>query len=228
LQKVAADHANVAFIWMLAAIWAVVRGLKNPQEAASPSWLDKIEHRAAADLIVQFRNPPMGDWNFTVFQTTLALCALRMLGVPADDERVMTGVGWLHDMRDTGNFHQWHQFRTTVWSTALTLRALFCCGARRSDPGVAKAVAWLVSAQVRRDLPDLQPSPPGAPRHGGWAFERFNVTVPDADDTSVALAALAMSLDAPPGDSFHDGAPPQTPPQALHDGTPPQTPPKTP
>jgi squalene cyclase len=211
VQKLTIHRVNVAFVWMLVAVWAVIRGLKSPAEVGSPSWLARIEHRAAVDLIVQFQNPE-GDWNYTVFQTTLALAALRSLGVPADDERMKRGVGWLHRQRDVivdpvsgkETSLYWHQFTTGIWSTALTLRALFCSGVARSDPRVAKGVDWLMAAQLHGDLPALQPMPAGAPRHGGWAFERRNVTVPDADDTAVALGALAMALQGEPGERLDE------------------------
>ncbi len=74
------------------------------------------------------------------------------------------------------------------------MRALLARVSRAGDPHVARAVSWLVESQVNDDLPELVPTPPGAPRQGAGPFEAFNTTVPDADDTAVVLGALGLAL----------------------------------
>src|SRR5262249_41106513 len=140
-----------------------------------------------------------GSFNATVFQTAIAAAAYHALGLPADDERLATAIEWLRDQQDSPQGPDtdsvtFHGFWTTVWTTALTLRAMLCAGVSRRDPRVNRAVQWFAEAQVQVELPALVPSKPGAPRRGGWAFERDNHTVPDSDDTAVVLGVLGLAL----------------------------------
>ena len=82
-----------------------------------------------------------------------------------------------------------------MWTTAIAVRALLQSGVARDDATIAQALDWLVRAQVQVPMP--LPSQPrkGAPRTGGWAFEGpANVTMPDCDDTGLALGPMGLAL----------------------------------
>lgn len=76
-----------------------------------------------------------------------------------------------------------------VWDTALTLNALGDAGVSPEQPGVRKAVQWLLDKEVRRpgDWSLINPNLPPA----GWFFEYRNGFYPDTDDTAMVLMALA-------------------------------------
>jgi squalene cyclase len=109
--------------------------------------------------------------------TALALAALHAIGVPRTDKRFVKGLRWLRTQRvkaPTGE--RYDIFSTDVWPTCFTIRALLASGVPVTDPAITRAANWLISIQ----------------RRGSWAFQGANSTTPDADDTAVALAALAM------------------------------------
>ena len=70
-------------------------------------------------------------------------------------------------------------FYTDIWPTAFVLRALLESGTPVTDPAISRAINWLIAVQ----------------RDGTWAFQATNTTTPDADDTAVAMAALAIARD---------------------------------
>jgi squalene cyclase len=59
------------------------------------------------------------------------------------------------------------------------LRALLESGTRVTDPAIRRAINWLIAVQ----------------RSGSWAFQATNTTTPDMDDTSMAMATLAIARD---------------------------------
>lgn len=196
---VARHRMNVACLWLGVAIWSILAGLRRPADRLAPSWLESAERRKALEILSQFQNP-LGSFNACVMQTSIAAAALHCLGVAADDERLVRALRWLCHRQEeapapTGPAATFHEFHTSVWTTALFVRALLASGVSRADPFVVRSVEWLVRSQVKADLPRLVPSRPGAPRRGGWSFEAHNITVPDADDTAVVLGALGLALE---------------------------------
>jgi squalene cyclase len=112
--------------------------------------------------------------------TALALAALHALGVPRDDRRFTKGLRWLRTQQaKVGEGVRFDVFSTDVWPTTFALRALLASGVPATDPVITRAANWLISIQ----------------RKGSWAFQATNSTTPDADDTAVALAALALVRD---------------------------------
>jgi len=73
----------------------------------------------------------------------------------------------------------------SVWLTSLSVDAL-CCGGRSFGAGAGRTLGWLLDRQHVRRHP-YTGSPPG-----GWAWTHLPGGVPDADDTSGALRALAL------------------------------------
>ena len=68
-------------------------------------------------------------------------------------------------------------FSADVWITAFRVRALIAHGLKPWSPPVLRSVKWLTTVQ----------------RNGSWAFQAGNTALPDMDDTSMALAALAIA-----------------------------------
>jgi len=79
----------------------------------------------------------------------------------------------------------------SVWLTTLSVLAL---GADKL-PDVAATTRWLLQQQVRRRHPYTGAEP------GGWGWSHLSGSVPDADDTSGALLALAELLPHPEADT---------------------------
>jgi squalene-hopene/tetraprenyl-beta-curcumene cyclase len=75
-----------------------------------------------------------------------------------------------------------------VWDTAITLTTLCRSGIGPDHPAAGKAVAWLLSQEVRM-AGDWVVNNPG-PEPTGWCFEFNNPFSPDVDDTAMVLLAL--------------------------------------
>ncbi len=81
-----------------------------------------------------------------------------------------------------------------VWDTGLALLALTQAGLTADNPAVANAIEWLMREQLFGPGDWQVHAPKGTPG-GGWAFEFFNASYPDTDDT--AIVALALHRAAP-------------------------------
>ena len=80
---------------------------------------------------------------------------------------------------------------STVWDTALLSYALQEAQVPKASKVIHNASAYLLRKQQTKKVdwsvhaPDLFP--------GGWGFSDVNTTIPDIDDTTAALRALARS-----------------------------------
>jgi squalene-hopene/tetraprenyl-beta-curcumene cyclase len=75
-----------------------------------------------------------------------------------------------------------------VWDTAITLTTICRSGIGPENPAARKAVAWLLSQEIRI-AGDWVVNNPG-PEPTGWCFEFNNPFSPDVDDTAMVLLAL--------------------------------------
>ncbi len=141
----------------------------------------------------QFQNPD-GSWNAAVYCTVFNLIALAGVGLTAHDPMMRKGLAFIESRktrRDGGIFVS--IFDGEIWETAFSVLALSACGVPASDPAMEKGVAYLERVQCTHPQPRLNQPKPGAPRVGGWAFQANNETMPDCDDTGLALAALGVA-----------------------------------
>ncbi|MCI0573311.1 MAG: hypothetical protein L0Y66_21400, partial [Myxococcaceae bacterium] len=147
-------------------------------------------------LLETFQNQD-GSWNANTLQGALALPALRAAGLPADDDRMQRGIAWLlaQRVRDERGL-RFDAFGSAVWTTAFNVRALLASGVPAKDPDVQRALAWLVDSQLDIPQPEVDNRNPGAPRTGGWAFQRGNHTMADCDDAGVVFSPFGMALTA--------------------------------
>ncbi|QPJ61876.1 MAG: squalene--hopene cyclase [Candidatus Nitronauta litoralis] len=75
-----------------------------------------------------------------------------------------------------------------LWDTAIAANALMDSGVQEDHPSIVQACDWMLTKQVTR-RGDWRFKNPGTPA-GGWAFEFFNESYPDCDDTAEILMAL--------------------------------------
>ena len=138
-----------------------------------------------------------GSWNASTVQTALILPAVRAAGLPADHPMVARTMAWLESqfVRDDDGLHV-DAFGSPVWCTAANVRALLAAGASPSDPGMVRALDWLVGVQSLIEQPEVDNRNPGAPRVGGWAFQPGNETMVDNDDTGAVVTAFGEVLAA--------------------------------
>jgi squalene-hopene/tetraprenyl-beta-curcumene cyclase len=76
-----------------------------------------------------------------------------------------------------------------VWDTGIALYALTDCGFDSTDPGAARASAWL-RARECRSVGDWAAHLDAPVAPSGWAFEYDNPHYPDCDDTAMVAMAL--------------------------------------
>jgi squalene cyclase len=192
---------NTGVLMAMAQTGALVHYLRGDygEHGDQRSFLESAECKGALSLLGLYQNPD-GSWNSNTAQQVVSLPALIALGVPANDGRLTRAIDWLLAQRIRDADGLWFaSFASAVWTTALAARALMRSGISRSDARLSHSIDWLVRAQVHVNQPEPSQPKPGAPRTGGYAFEGpGNVTMPDCDDTGVALGALGLSL-APTG-----------------------------
>jgi squalene cyclase len=158
-------------------------------------WLASLECKRALQLIELYQNSD-GSWNSNSAQQVVALPALVALGVGPEDGRLTRAIDWLLQQRIRDDNGLWFaSFMSSIWTTALAVRALIHSGVPRDDEHILKALDWLANAQVRVAQPEPSQPRKGAPRIGGYAFEGpGNVTMPDCDDTGIAIGGMGVAL----------------------------------
>ncbi len=158
------------------------------------SALKRVVSKGCIDTMTEFQNQD-GSWNDSAVISVGVLPALKGAGLTLADPVLRRGVDWLlGQRRRTARGLHWDGFGTEVWSTAFDVRALMASGYGPDDPDVARAIAWLVEAQLEVPMPAVDNRQPGAQLDGGWAFQRTNHTLPDCDDAGVVLTALGQAL----------------------------------
>ncbi|MGH7443198.1 MAG: squalene--hopene cyclase, partial [bacterium] len=133
-----------------------------------------------------------------------AIIALRCLGYPEDDPRVIRARAEFEKLGieepagpDGEATFRMQPCVSPVWDTAQAVFALGESGVPRDDPRMVKAAEWLLSKEVRHkgDWADkvrgVEP--------GGWYFEFNNEFYPDTDDTAQVLLALKHAGDPESG-----------------------------
>jgi squalene-hopene/tetraprenyl-beta-curcumene cyclase len=148
------------------------------------------EHARIRGYLFSWQNDT-GDWNGQAIQTWLMLLGLAATGLGASDPRIARALDWLRGLRrQTPRGLTVGAMRTDVWSTAFAALALHAAGEPADGPALAAAERHLLSAQCRRPMPRVNQRKSEAARTGGWPFQAGNETMPDSDDTAMALAAL--------------------------------------
>jgi squalene-hopene/tetraprenyl-beta-curcumene cyclase len=126
-----------------------------------------------------------------------SVVALKCLGHGDDSPPVQAQLKELErlGLDDTDGALRLQPCQSPVWDSAIALIALREAEVPAEHPRLKKAVAWLLSKEVRTTgdwsvrNPELEP--------GGWFFEFNNKFYPDVDDTTMVAMALAACL---PGD----------------------------
>lgn len=112
-----------------------------------------------------------GSW-FTALPTMGAIYALHELGYKNDDARIVKGLKFLEALTNA-NGHL-NRFCLTVWNTSLAIMAL-----KESDTNdisnIKNAIKFILMTQTIK---------------GGWSFDTYNRSLPDNDDTALAILAL--------------------------------------
>ncbi|MBY8975706.1 squalene--hopene cyclase [Rhodobacteraceae bacterium NNCM2] len=118
-----------------------------------------------------------------------AVMALRVLGYPDDDPRVVTAREAIERlMIERGEDIYFQPCVSPVWDTSLAAHAFLESG-DREDPRLVKALDWLAGKQILDHVGDWAVRRPGL-RPGGWAFQYENPDYPDVDDTAVVAMAM--------------------------------------
>jgi len=180
---------NVGFIYTEQLLAGLVTSLiEGGMHGVVRGW----ERAHVEKLALQFQNKN-GSWNDTVNQTILSMAAFHAMGMAADAEPMKKAAKWVQSYQrgDDDTLH-YLPIGSAVWDSALVIEALMCAGVDASDEAVEHGVEWLLDAQLTTPMPDIDQPRSGAPRTGGWAFEKDNETMPDCDDTGLVLGALGL------------------------------------
>ncbi len=126
--------------------------------------------------------------------------AMLLLGMPKDDELVMTAKKAIDKLLVINDHDAYCQpCLSPVWDTALAALALQEVDKStvtklntHSNPALIRAYDWLKSKQLSDEPGDWRNSKPDL-AGGGWAFQFENPYYPDVDDTAVVGFAMAES-----------------------------------
>ncbi|MBE0469495.1 MAG: squalene--hopene cyclase [Methyloprofundus sp.] len=119
--------------------------------------------------------------------------AMLLLGIPADDERVITArkaIDKLLVIKENQAYCQ--PCLSPVWDTGLTLLALQEADLASTKAHRERAYAWLKTKQLSNEPGDWRIQRPNL-QGGGWAFQFANPHYPDVDDTAVVAFGMATS-----------------------------------
>jgi len=125
-----------------------------------------------------------------------SLVALRALGYADQSPEVLYCHRQLQDLilqNEQDGSIRLQPCKSSVWDTAIALRALAFGGIRSDHEGTRRAADWLLRRQVLRpgDWSETVRVEPG-----GWCFEYNNDFYPDCDDTAMVLMALREQFEA--------------------------------
>jgi squalene-hopene/tetraprenyl-beta-curcumene cyclase len=149
------------------------------------------EHALAlAERWILDRQELDGSWGGIQPPWVWSLIALACRGHGPESPYLRRGIeGWKRFLVEDGDRLRPEACQSPVWDTGLALVALQAAGVPAGEPGVARAIEWLLGEEVfaRGDwavrLPGVEA--------GGWAFEYDNDLYPDVDDAAV----IALGLD---------------------------------
>jgi squalene-hopene/tetraprenyl-beta-curcumene cyclase len=133
-----------------------------------------------------------GSWGGIEPCYLLSTMALKALGYRKDHPVMAKALAAARTLIwDYGDTALYMPCMSPNWDTALAARALLESGVPGDDPSLKNSAKWLIDHQIfkRGDWsikrPDLEP--------GGWAFQFYNDSYPDVDDSAVILGVLAAT-----------------------------------
>jgi squalene-hopene/tetraprenyl-beta-curcumene cyclase len=149
------------------------------------------EHALAlAERWILDRQELDGSWGGIQPPWVWSLIALTCRGHGPESPYLRRGIeGWKRFLVEEGERLRPEACQSPVWDTGLALVALQAANVPAGEPGVARAIEWLLAEEIfaRGDwavrLPGVEA--------GGWAFEYDNDLYPDVDDAAV----IALGLD---------------------------------
>ena len=130
--------------------------------------------------LIQEMQPASGGYLEAAPLTSFVVMSLSAMGL-TDHPIVTKGIRFL--LQTVRENHCWSiDTNLATWLTSLSLTAL----KETEHAQNAQTIEWLLSCQHKQRHPFTGASP------GGWGWTDLSGAVPDADDTSAALLALAM------------------------------------
>ena len=145
----------------------------------------------AENWIVE-RQEANGSWGGIQPCYLLSTMALKGLGYRADHPVLKKALEATRELVwDMGDRAMYMPCVSPNWDTALAAKALLDSGLPTDHPALKRSAQWLIENQIFKKgdwavkRPNLEP--------GGWAFEFYNDTYPDVDDSAVILEVLART-----------------------------------
>ncbi|HEY0712378.1 MAG TPA: oxygenase MpaB family protein, partial [Polyangia bacterium] len=166
---------SVILPWRALVFGVILRSLERPRHNPIARRAIELERTRCLESLDRTANAD-GSWLYgDTLHASLAIAALHAMG-RTDDPRVSFALSWLEAQKESDESGlRYKIFQADVWTTAFDLRALMASGAHPSRLGLMRAARWLIDCQ----------------RHGSWAFQQKNTSMPDCDDVGVVLATLA-------------------------------------
>jgi squalene-hopene/tetraprenyl-beta-curcumene cyclase len=193
LERLLDRHVHAGNVMATLVVAALgVRYAPAPQRGLLAVTRQALESARIRDYLLRWQNAD-GSWNGSPFQSCLVLLGLHAAGAGPGEASIKRAICWLDGMkRRSERGLDVCAMDNDVWSTALCAMALHASGMHAESPALARAQQLLLDAQTRDAMPRANQRKNGARRTGGWPFQRGNTTMPDADDTGVVVAALAI------------------------------------
>jgi squalene-hopene/tetraprenyl-beta-curcumene cyclase len=156
-----------------------IKSLRSRALSYAENWI--LEHQEAN-----------GSWGGIEPCYLLSTMALKALGYRADHPVLKKALEATRELVwDMGDRAMYMPCVSPNWDTALAAKALLDSGLAPNDPALKRSAQWLIENQIFKKgdwavkRPNLEP--------GGWAFEFYNDSYPDVDDSAVILEVLART-----------------------------------
>ncbi|MDO9167670.1 MAG: squalene--hopene cyclase [Methylobacter sp.] len=157
-----------------------------------PKKLHNLAIEKAKDWIIERLNGEDGLGGISPAMMA-AYEALLLLGIPKDDEMIVTARKAIDKLLVINEHDAYCQpCLSPVWDTALAALALQESDKIGNSQSLTRAYDWLKSKQLSDEPGDWRTSKPDL-AGGGWAFQFENPHYPDVDDTAIVAFAMAES-----------------------------------
>lgn len=132
---------------------------------------------------------PEGDFSGIQPAMLNSMMAMKLMGYKNDDPLMVKGFEAINRfIIDRGDHLIFQACVSPLWDTSLSCNALMDAGVPGDHPAIVNAGEWMLRKQVTRPGDWTVKNPETPP--GGWAFEFYNESYPDCDDTAEILMAL--------------------------------------
>ena len=112
------------------------------REHGDSQWLKSVRKWLLDNQITE--GDATGSWGEEIWDTAMAIIALKSFGVSSKDESIQKGLKWISALYSVNGRGNWHD---EPWETSWALMAILTSGLSVEQVNIVKAIEWLISFQ---------------------------------------------------------------------------------